>query len=140
MPRTRVYDPHSGGVKIPMAVRERTRKRILGHASKHYADKYACLDVHFRGQLCYIDAYTVPSTLPSFDPTVFGESREAYLQRPRDTPIHLCRLRYFGDEQRWSMALYTYSNEKYEPCFFNNGTFQGTPEEAFDTAAVYLQD
>jgi len=38
------------------------------------------------------------------------------------------------------MAFYTYSNEKYEPCFFNNGTFQGTPEESFDTAAVYLQD
>jgi hypothetical protein len=38
------------------------------------------------------------------------------------------------------MAFYTYSNEKYEPCLFNNGTFEGTPEEAFDTAAVYLQD
>ena len=47
---------------------------------------------------------------------------------------------YFGDEQRWSMAFYTYSNEKYEPCFFNNSTFHGTPEEAFDTAAVYSQD
>jgi hypothetical protein len=77
---------------------------------------------------------------PGFDPTVFDESPEEYLQRLRDTPVHLCRLRYFGDDQRWSMAFYTYSNEKYEPCFFNNGTFQGTPEEAFDTAAVYLQD
>jgi len=42
-----------------------------------------------------------------------------------------------GTPRVWT---YTYSNEKYEPCFFNNGTFQGTPEEAFDTAAVYLQD
>jgi len=97
------------------------------------------LDVHFRGQLCYIDVYTEPSGPPGFDPTAFGEAREAYLQRLRETPIHLCRLRYFGDEQRWSMAFYTYSNETYEPCVFNNGTFQGTPEEAFDTAAVYLQ-
>jgi hypothetical protein len=140
MPRTWVYDPHSGGVKIPMAVRERTKNRILAHASKHYAGKYTHLDVHFRGQLCYIDAYIEPSAPPGFDPTVFGESREEYLQRLRETPIHLCRLRYFGDEQRWSMTFYTYSNEKYEPCVFDNGTFHGTPEEAFDTAAVYLQD
>src|SRR5216683_2684570 len=76
MPRTWVYDPHSGGVKIPMAVRERTRNRILAHASKHYAGKYKRLDVHFRGQSCYIDAYTEPSVPPGFDPTVFGESRE----------------------------------------------------------------
>jgi len=96
--------------------------------------------VHFRGQLCYIDAYTEPAVPSSFDPAVFGASREAYLQRLRDTPTHLCRLRYFGDEQRWSMAFYAYSSEKYEPCFFDNGTFHGTPEEAFDTAAVYLQD
>ena len=43
MPRTWVYDPHSGGVKIPMAVRERTKNRILAHASKHYAGKYTRL-------------------------------------------------------------------------------------------------
>jgi len=36
------------------------------------------------------------------------------------------------------MAFYTYSNEKYEPCVFINGSFHGTPEEAFETAAVYL--
>jgi hypothetical protein len=54
--------------------------------------------------------------------------------------VHLCRLRYFSDEEAWSMAFYTYSNEKYEPSFFNNGTFRGTPEEAFETSAVYLAD
>ena len=27
-----VYDPHSGGVKIPPAVQERTRQRILAYA------------------------------------------------------------------------------------------------------------
>jgi len=43
MPRTWVYDPHSGGVKIPIAVRERTKNRILAHASKHYAGKYTRL-------------------------------------------------------------------------------------------------
>ena len=38
------------------------------------------------------------------------------------------------------MAFYTYSNERYEPCFFTTGEDHGTPEEAFDTAAVYLPE
>ena len=37
------------------------------------------------------------------------------------------------------MAFYTYSNEHYEPCTFPNGTFYGTPEEAFEVGAVYLR-
>ena len=140
MPRTWVYDPHSGGVKIPMAVRDRIQKRILAHAQKHYAGKYTRLEVHFRGQLCYIDAYTEPSVAPGFDPAVFGESREDYLQRLRDTPTHLCRLRYFGDEERWGFAFYTYSHERYELSVFPNGEFLGPPEEALRASAeAYLR-
>jgi hypothetical protein len=134
-----VYDPHSGGVKIPPAVRERTERRIRAYAEKHYAGKFTRLDVRFRGALCYIDAYTEPEP-PSADLLrALKETREQYLERGRAVPLHLCRLRYFGDEDRWSMAFFTYSNEKYEPCVFNNGTFHGTPEEAFETAAVYLR-
>jgi hypothetical protein len=33
-----------------------------------------------------------------------------------------------------------YSNEKYSPCDFKNGTFFGTPEEAFEASALYLVD
>ncbi len=134
-----VYDPHSGGVKIPEPVRARTKDRILAHAKKHYAGKYTRIDVRFHGQLCYIDAYKEPYVSPTFDPQVLGESVEEYRERRRNTPTHLCRLRYFGDENRWSMAFYTYSNEKYEPCFFDTGADHGTPEEAFDVGAVYLQ-
>ena len=140
MRKTWVYDPHSGGVKIPQAVRDRTQNRILEYAKKHYSGKYTHIDVRFRGQLCYIDAYKEPYVQPDFDASVFGESREEYIERLRNFPTHLCRLRYFGDEDRWSMAFYTYSHEKYEPCVFNNGSFHGTPEEAFETSAVYLED
>ncbi len=96
--------------------------------------------IPFRGQLCYIDAYTEPYVPHDFDASVFGESREEYIERLRNFPTHLCRLRYFGDEDCWSMAFYTYSHEKYEPCAFNNGGFHGTPEEAFETSAVYLEN
>lgn len=133
-----VYDPHAGGVKIPERIQPRIRQRILEHAEKHYAGRYNRIDVRFRGTFCYIDAYTEPFLSPDYDPKLYGESREARLQRMRNVPTHLCRLRYFGDEARWSMAFYTYSRETYEPCYFNNGTLEGTPEEAFDTSAVYL--
>ncbi|NQU63070.1 MAG: hypothetical protein HQ517_02135 [SAR324 cluster bacterium] len=135
-----VYDPHSGGVKIPETVRISTRKRILEYASKHYSGKHIRIDVRFRGQLCYIDAYTEPYVPLDFDTSLFGVSREERIEHLRNVPTHLCRLRYFGDEDNWSMAFFTYSHMKYEPSIFNNGSFHGTPEEAFETSAVYLQD
>jgi hypothetical protein len=134
-----VYDPHSGGVKIPTAVRERTEKRIQDYAKKHYAGKFTRLEIRFRGALCYIDAYTEPPEPSPELLRITGESREQFLERLRNTPTHLCRLRYFGNEEAWSMAFYTYSNERYEPSVFHNGTFHGTPEEAFETGAVYLR-
>ena len=112
-----VYNPHVGGIKIPPDVRRRTEHRIRAYAEAHYTGKFKSLDVRFRGALCYIDAY---------------------LDDPSDVPLHLCRLRYFRREDEWSMAFYTYSHEKYEPSMFSNGTFHGTPEEAFEMAAIYL--
>lgn len=135
-----VYDPQSGGVKIPQRIQPRIRQRILEHAEKHYAGKYNRIDVRFRGQFCYIDAYTEPDVSEDYDPELYGESREEHIERLRGTPTHLCRLRYFGGDDRWSMAFYTYSHMTYEPSFFNNGSWHGTPEEAFDTSAVYLND
>jgi len=134
-----VYDPHSGGVKIPKAVQERTRFRIITYAEKNFSGKFARIDVRFRGALCYVDAYTEPYVSKEFDPNELGETREEYIERLRSFPTHLCRLRYFGDEDRWTLAFFTYSNEKYEPSVFNNGSFHGTPEEAFETSSVYLE-
>lgn len=134
-----VYNPHTGGKKIPPAVQERTKHRILTYANVHYAGKFTRLGIRFRNQFCYIDAYTEPDPLPDALPPDLPMTREEFLDSLRNTPIHLCRLRYLGDEQAWSLAFYKYSDEKYEPCFFRNGTFHGTPEEAFDIGAVYLQ-
>ncbi len=135
-----VRDPDSGGVKIPKLVQARIKQRILKYAEAHYSGKYTRLDIRFRSQFCYIDAYKEPYIAPDFPPANFPESREDYIERLRNTPIHLCRLRYFGDEEGWSFAFYTYSNEKYELCMFDNGSFYGTPEEAFESSALYLQD
>jgi hypothetical protein len=133
-----ISNPHSGGLSIPPAVQVRTKQRILDHAQANYAGKYTRLDIRFKNQFCYIDAFTEPSVPPDFPPPDFHESREQFIEGLRNTPTHLCRLRYFGDEASWSLAFYTYSHDKYQPCFFRNGTFFGTPEDAFDTGAVYL--
>ena len=53
--------------------------------------------------------------------------------------MHLVRLRYCGTDDRWSLAFYTYSHERYEPSVFADGTFHGTPEDAFDIGAVYRE-
>jgi hypothetical protein len=137
--KTWVWSPDSGGVKIPERIKPRTEARIRRCAEEHFAGKYTRLEIRFRGQFCYIDAYTEPDVSPGWPPPDWPESREEYLERLRNMPTHLCRLRYFGDEERWGFAFYTYSNEKYETAILPSGDFQGTPEEAFDTAArVYL--
>jgi len=132
-----VYNPHSGGKSIPPDVRARTGRRILDYASKHYAGKFIRIDVRFRGALCYIDAYTEPDLPRGCSPPP-GETFDQWQERLRNTPTHLCRIRYFGNQDRWSFAFYTYSHEKYEPSFLITGEDHGTPEEAFETSAVYL--
>jgi hypothetical protein len=136
--QTWVYDPHSGGVKIPPTVRERTERRIRAYAAAHFAGKYTRLDIRFRGALCYIDAYTEPDEPSAEFLQTLSETKKQYQERLRNMPIHLCRLRYFGDEEAWSLAFYTYSHSRYEPCRFMNGTFHGTPEQGFAVGAVYL--
>jgi hypothetical protein len=55
-------------------------------------------------------------------------------------PVHLCRLQYFGDEQRWGVGLFAYSSEKYELSVFPSGQFFRPPEDAFEISAnVYLR-
>ncbi len=133
-----VLDPHSGGNKIPEAVRRATVARLERHAATHYAGPYTRLDIRFRGSLCYVDAFVEPEEPPASLLALTGETREQFVERLRATPLHLCRLRYFSAD-RWSLAFYTYSNERYEACMFHNGTFFGTPEEGLDVGAVYLR-
>ena len=143
MPRTRgwVFTPDRGGTPIPEPVRRRTEERIRRYAEQQFAGCYTRLDIRFHGQFCYIDAYTEPAPLPDDWPPADGpETREEFLERLRNTPTKLCRLRYFGGEDRWGFAFYTYSNERYELSVFPSGEFLGPPEEAFQIAArAYLR-
>jgi hypothetical protein len=135
--RTWVFDPHSGGVKIPPSVQTDVRTRLERHAAAHYAGLYSRFEIRFRGALCYMDAFEEPSP-PSLEMLkITGETKEEYMNRLRNFPNHLGRLRYCGIN-RWSFCLYNYSNEKYEPTVFNSGEWLGTPEEALDLGASFL--
>jgi len=117
-----IIDAHSGGEKIAESLKVETRQRILDHAEKLY----------------YIDAYIEPDARGS-PWKVTKETREQFLERLRTAPTHLCRLRHFGPD-RWSVAFFTYSHERYEPTFFQSGEAFGTPEEGLDVGGVYLTD
>ena len=112
------YDPQSGGQKIPPAVQEQTRDRIITHAHKIRPEHAGQVRIRFKTQFCYVDTVEEVSG--------------------RETLMQLCRLRYFGRPDEWSMAFYTYSQEKYEPCIFASGKWLGTPEEALEIGAVFL--
>ena len=135
--KTWVFDPHSGGKKIPDNIKQNIHKRIEDYAAEHYAGLYTRLGIRFKGQFCYIDAYTEPQVSENWPLADWPETREEFIERLRNTPTHLCRLRYLGGEQ-WSLGFYTYSNAKYTPSVFDTGKFIGTPEEGFATSAVYL--
>ncbi|HLB48528.1 MAG TPA: hypothetical protein VJL59_16095 [Anaerolineales bacterium] len=51
-----VFDPHSGGQKIPEAVKVEITRRIERVAEKQFKGFFLRLDVRFKGQFCYIDA------------------------------------------------------------------------------------
>jgi hypothetical protein len=110
------FDPHSGGTSIPNKVREETRARILRYSEQQGLLKRHKIEVRFNGHFCYIDA----------------------LEDGEKIVTHLCRLRYSGGIKNWSLAFYTYSNEKYVPCVFESGDWFGTPEEALKISAMYL--
>lgn len=136
-----VLDSDSGGRPIPEPVKRRTEARLRRHAEEHFADRYTRLDIRFRSQFCYIDAYTEPEPpTAAWPPPDWPETREEYVERLRMTPTHLCRLRYFGDEEQWGFGFYTYSHERYEVSIFPSGEFLGPPEDAFRVSAeMYLR-
>ncbi len=131
-------DPDSGGVKIDGDVKELTEKRIRRYAEANFSDQYTRLDIRFRSQFCYVDAFTEPEPPgPGWPPEGVSESREEYMERMRNTPWRLFRLRYFGNKQEWGLAFYSYSQNTYETSVFPGGDFFGTPEDAFQTAAEF---
>jgi hypothetical protein len=94
-----VFDPNSGGIKISPTIQTDIVKRIQAVAEKAFQGKYTRLNILFKNQFCYIDAYTEPALTDGWPPADWHETREEYVERLREIPTHLCRLRYFGSDE-----------------------------------------
>lgn len=53
-----IFDPNAGGTKIPETVKQDVVRRVTETAEKHFKGKYIRLDIYFKNQFCYIDAFT----------------------------------------------------------------------------------
>ena len=71
-----------------------------------------------------------PDVDENWNEEIMQETREEHIERLRNSPLHLGRLRYF-DKDKWGFAYYNFSNEKYELATHPDGEFFGKPEEAF---------
>ncbi len=58
--KTWVFSPDSGGTEIQDEVKLDVVKRINRIAERRFRGKYTRLDIRFKGQFCYIDAYRKP--------------------------------------------------------------------------------
>jgi hypothetical protein len=118
---------------IPELARRMLTDRLETHARTAWDERCARVEVRFRGEYAYIDAF---ESDPWFSPGATEEEKE----RIRQTPTKLCRLAWTGDPDSWEFAFYKYSDERYEPSISLDGSFAGPPESCFDTAAqLYLQ-
>lgn len=110
-----VYDPHSGGKKIPPSVQEDLCKQAEAYARGRSWHGKVKLHLRFKNQFCYVDTSTE------------GDERL----------FPLCRLRHIS--RGFSLALFTYSHERYEPCCFDTGKMEGTLEEALRTCDDFIE-
>ncbi len=62
-----VFTPQSGGRKASPLAQDRIRHRIEVYVETNYAGKYNRIDVHFRGQFCYVDVYVDPYVPDDFN-------------------------------------------------------------------------
>lgn len=82
-------------------------------ASRSWSSKYK-LQLRFKGQFCYVDCIEKDGTVSA-----------------------LGRLRHL-ESGRWSVAFFTYSNDRYTPCRLPNGKDSGSLEEVLTVCEAYL--
>jgi hypothetical protein len=108
------FDPQSGGRRVPPGERTGIIERAEAYAKQQPWHQKFTLQLRFQGNFCYLSA------------------REA----GQEAHMPIGRLRYFR-ENEWSLAFYTYSNEKYMPCFIGGKDF-GTIEECIEICSFYV--
>jgi hypothetical protein len=129
---TKVSWTRSKPASIPKATQNALQARLEQYAQKRWRQHCREVVVRFRAAFAYVDA------LPSKRQSMPGTPRERR-EQIQATPTRLFRLRYLGSDDAWEYAFFKYSDEKYELSLGASGSFEATPEEAFDCSArIYL--
>lgn len=66
-------DPDSGGVKITDLIKVQVQQRITKHAEENLAGRYTKLNIKFRSQFCYVDAFAEPDVADGWPPAEHPE-------------------------------------------------------------------
>ena len=117
---------------VPESVQQELAARLLRHVTKHWKNRVRKILLRFHGRYAYV-AVVEAAPGEETDPQVCRYVEE------EEYPLQLCRLGYIGSRNRWEYAFFKYSTEKYAPSVCASGSFVATPEEAFNSSAVYLQ-
>ena len=125
--------------RIPEAERDYLRERLVAYGQGlTWRDHCGRVEVTFRGSHAYVEAWM---RKPVEKPDVIEHFEQSGYGIPWEHPFKLMRLGYIGKRDDWLFGFFRYSNEKYHPSFFSDGSTSGTPEAAFDIAAwVYLKE
>jgi len=110
-----VYDPHSGGVKISIKLQTELLGVVKDYSRGRTWHPSHELVLRFKMQFCYVSTIEI------------GEDRQS----------PLCRLRHFN-KNRFSLALFTYSNERYEICYFSDGSATGKFIDALELCEPFI--
>ena len=108
------FTPHAGGAKIPPAEYSSIISQANAYAATRPWNSTYKLQLRFKSQFCYVDSIEKDGTICA-----------------------LGRLRHMKSG-RWSMAFFTYSNDRYTPCCLSNGEDCGSFEEALAVCEAYL--
>ena len=101
----------------PASTKASLQQRLSAHARQHWAH-VAAVRIRFRSNFVYVDA-----------------------ELPEGDMMPLMRLRYGGSANRWGLALYLASQNRYRDQILPTGFTAGTPDEALDCAAgLYLDE
>jgi hypothetical protein len=108
------FNPHSGGNKISPSLQKKVQHVVEAYSvTRPWYPKHQ-IKLRFKGQFCYLDSSENGGEV-----------------------FPLGRLRHFSEDS-WSLAFYTYSNERYEPCVLAHGDWRGTIEQAISVCETYL--
>lgn len=123
---------------IPRDEKSEIKYRIRTYSSelcKNHDDLIG-LKVRFYKLFCTISIYHEPMG-PVRSCSRNTLKTEVMREKLRNTPSPLCRLTYVSPNI-WTLSIYNFCTDTYDPSPFLTGRMEGTPEEGVETAMEFF--